>query len=225
MSGDGPSDREAPFRAVQLDNLDAIDVAGVTFRPLRRRLGVRTFGINAYTAADAGRHVIEEHDESGSGAGGHEELYLVIAGRATFTIAGEQLDAPSGTVVLVPELTTRRGAVAAEPGTTVLVVGGPADRTIPVSPFEFWFAAEPAYVSGDYERAIEIASAGLDEWPDHGHLHYQLACYNALAGHQDAALDHLQRAVADWPETAEFAQTDEDLDSIRQLPGFPQAPE
>jgi tetratricopeptide (TPR) repeat protein len=224
MPGEGPSDREPPFRAVQLDSLDAIDVAGVTFRPVRRRLGVRSFGINAYTAAEPGQQVIEEHDESGSGAGGHEELYLVMAGRATFTIGGEELDAPAGTAVLVPQLATRRGAVATEPGTTVLVIGGPADREIPVSPFEFWFAAEPAYVSGDYERAIEIASPGLDVWPDHGHLHYQLACYHALAGHPDAALEHLQRAVADWPETAEFAQTDEDLDSIRQLPGFPQPP-
>ncbi|MGN6378785.1 MAG: TPR end-of-group domain-containing protein [Gaiellales bacterium] len=222
--GDSRENTTPPFRAVRLDELERIDVAGVTFRPLRRRLGVRSFGVNAFTADEAGQHVIEEHDESGSGAGGHEEMYVVISGRATFRVGGEQIDAPAGTAVLVPELTTRRSAVAAEPGTTVLVVGGPADRSIPTSPFEFWFAAEPAYTSGDHERAIEIASAGLEEWPDHGHLHYQLACYHALAGHPDAALDHLQRAVADRPETAEFAQTDEDLDSIRGLPGFPQAP-
>src|SRR5690349_10407115 len=67
----------AAARAVRLDELEAIDVAGVVFHPLRRRLGVRSFGINAYSARAAGDHVIEPHDETGAGAGGHEELYLV----------------------------------------------------------------------------------------------------------------------------------------------------
>lgn len=43
---------------------------------LRRDLGVAAFGINAYRAKAGGR-VIEEHDETGSGAGRHEEAYRV----------------------------------------------------------------------------------------------------------------------------------------------------
>ena len=39
----------------------------------------------------------------------------------------------------------------------MLVVGGPADAPLPTSPFEYWFAAEPAYKAGDYDRAVEIA--------------------------------------------------------------------
>lgn len=213
------------YRAVHLDDLERIDVAGVVFSPLRRELGVRAFGINVFSAGEAGRQVVEEHDETGSGAGGHEELYVVVSGHAVFTVDGEQVDAPTGTAVFVPGLDTRRGAVASKPGTTVLVIGGPADRPLPISPFEFWFAAETAYRSGDYRRAIEIAEPGLAQWPDHAHLNYQLACYRALAGDPEEALRHLRVAVAGDPSMAEFAQTDSDLDSIRGLPGFPAAAE
>ena len=149
---------------------------------MRRRLGVRAFGINAYTAANAGDQVIERHNETGAGAGAQEELYLVISGRAEFTVAGETVDAPAGTLVFVPDLASERAAVAREPDTTVLVVGGPAAAPIPTSPFEYWFAAEPAYRAGDYDRAVAIASEGLREWPDHPVINYQLACYHALAG-------------------------------------------
>ncbi len=106
---------------------------------------MRAFGVNAYTAATAGDQVIEHHNESGAGAGHHEELYLVLAGHAEFTVAGETIDAPTGTLVFVPDVAAERGAVARADETTVLVIGGPADAPIPTSPFEYWFAAEPAY--------------------------------------------------------------------------------
>src|SRR5258708_5060252 len=38
------------WEAVHLDGLDAIPVAGVVWHPVRRRLGIRAFGINAYSA-------------------------------------------------------------------------------------------------------------------------------------------------------------------------------
>ena len=52
---------------------------------LRRDLDVGAFGVNAY-GADAGKRVIEEHDELGTAAGKHEELYVVVSGRATFIV-------------------------------------------------------------------------------------------------------------------------------------------
>ena len=214
------------YRAVRLDDLEKIDVAGVVFSPLRRTLGVRAFGINAYSARDAGDQVIEEHREVGapeSGAGGHEELYVVVTGHAVFTVDGEQVDAPAGSAVFVPGLDTRRGAVASEPGTTVLVSGGPADRPLPISPFEYYFVAEAVYAAGDYRRAIEIVEPGLSEYPDHPHINYQLACYRALAGDAEQALAHLRVAVAGDDRLRAHAQTDPDLDSIRGLPGFPPA--
>ena len=88
----------------------------------------------------------------------------------------------------------------------MLVVGGKPGAAGPVSPWESWFAAEPAYRAGDYERAYEIASAGVRDWPEHPVLHYQLACYRSLAGDVDTALDHLERALAGDPRAHEWAE-------------------
>lgn len=208
-------------RAVHIDDLDRIEVAGVVFMPIRRRLGVQAFGINAYRAAKPGDQVIERHNETGAGAGRHEELYLVISGRAEFTVADEAVDAPAGTLVFVPEVAAERAAVAREPDTTVLVIGAPAAAPLPISPFEYWFAAEPANRSGDYDAAIATVSEGLREWPDHPVINYQLACYHALAGRPAEALEHLGIAVAGEPRSAGWAASDTDLDSIRDDPAFP----
>ena len=208
------------FRVARLDEIEPIAVAGVSWLPLRRTLGVTAFGINA-NRASAGEHVVEPHDETGSGAGKHEELYLVVSGRARFTVAGEELDAPAGTVVFVHDRAARREAVALEDATTVVVAGGETGTIVP-SPWEHFFAAEPAYDAGDYARAIEIASAGLADHPENVSLNYQLACYHALAGHREEALDFIRRAAqADAEKVRAWAVEDADLDSIRDDPEFP----
>jgi tetratricopeptide (TPR) repeat protein len=125
--------------------------------------------------------------------------------------------------VFVPDVAAQRGAVAMADETTVMVIGGAADAPIPTSPFEYWFAAEPAYRAGDYDRAVAIASEGLAEWPTQGALNYQLACYHALADRPQKALEHLAIAVENDPRTAGWAQDDEDLESIRADPSFPKA--
>ena len=51
---------------------------------------------------------------------GHEEVYVVLAGRATFTLDDETLDAPAGTIVFIRDVDVRRHARAEEPGTSVL---------------------------------------------------------------------------------------------------------
>jgi tetratricopeptide (TPR) repeat protein len=212
------------FRVAHLDDLERIEVAGGQYRPIRRRLGVRAFGINAYTAAKAGDQVVEHHTEgAGGGSGRQEELYLVFAGHAEFTVGGETIDAPAGTMVFIPDVYAERSAVAKADATTVLVVGGPADAPIPTSPFEYWFAAEAPYKEGDYDRAVEVASEGLAEWPESGQLNYQLACFHALAGRREQALERLAIAVANEPKAVEWASGDSDLDPIRDDPAFPRA--
>lgn len=186
----------------------------LTWQPIRRALGATAFGVSAWTAAEAGDALIEEHDETTTAAGGHEELYLVLSGRATFTVAGEELDAPAGTLVLV-EVGTLRGAVAAEPSTTVLVIGGKPGAALPVSPFEHYYAAQPAYDAGDYDHAVEIAGEALRDWPDHPVVHYQLACYHALAGRLDEARRSLDIAFAGDERTRAWAAEDEDLAALR----------
>jgi quercetin dioxygenase-like cupin family protein len=110
------------WRAVALEDVEPIPVVGGTllWRPLRRTLDVGAFGINAYVAPEAGDDVVEEHSEQ---ALGHEEVYVVVSGRATFTLDGEALDAPAGTVVFVRDPAVVRHARAEEPGTAVLAVG------------------------------------------------------------------------------------------------------
>lgn len=208
------------FRVAHLDELDRISVAGVTWHPVRRRLGTRAFGVNAYSA-DSGEQLIEPHDETGPGAGAHEELYVVVAGRARFTVAGEDVDAPAGTLVFVADVATRREAVALEDGTTALVVGGPPGNDVPVSPWEFYFAAEPAREAGDWDRGAQIVSEGLELYPDHPVIHYEVGCFRALGGRREQAFEHLRIAFDGNPRLREHAATDSDLDAVRDDPDFP----
>lgn len=207
-------------RVARVSKADAISVAGGLYQPLRRQLGVRSFGINAYFASGAGDQLIEPHDETGAGSGGHAELYLVLSGRASFVVAGSEIDAPAGTLVFVPAAETRRQARALEDDTVALVIGAPADRALPISPFEFWFVAEGPYNEGDYQRAIEIVSEGLEHWPDHPTMLYQLSCYHALAGEEGKAIAYLERAITASADVRAWARGDRDLDSIRDDPRF-----
>ena len=76
------------------DELSLSFAPDLGWRPLRHLLGVHAFGINAYTCHAAGGALIEEHDELGDSAGGHEEVYAVLTGHAVFTVAGEEIDGP-----------------------------------------------------------------------------------------------------------------------------------
>src|SRR4029453_15030186 len=103
------------YEVLRIGELDRIPVSGadVTWRPVRRRLGITAFGINAYTG-EPGENVVEEHTEERLR---HEELYVVISARARFELDGESVDASAGTLVFISEPTVKRHAVAQEPGT------------------------------------------------------------------------------------------------------------
>ncbi len=122
----------------RIPDLKADGVTGSEWKPVRSHLGIRAFGVNAYVARSAGEQIVPEHDEvadPGSGAQEHEELYFVVSGRADFTVAGEAVEAPAGTFVLVrPQ--ALRAAVAREPGTTILIVGAQPGVAFEVSPWE-----------------------------------------------------------------------------------------
>lgn len=89
--------------------------------PVRHLLGIASFGVNAFTTTDPGDIVIDEHDEADSL---HEELYLVLSGRAEFAVDGARIEAPAGTLVLVRDPAVGRGAKALDAATSVLAVGG-----------------------------------------------------------------------------------------------------
>ena len=89
--------------------------------PLQHYFRFTAFGVNVYTASEAGGALIGDHDEAESE---QEELYLVTEGAARFTIDEEDHLVSSVGIVAVPDPAVRRSAVAEEPGTTVVVVGG-----------------------------------------------------------------------------------------------------
>lgn len=103
------------WRAARLEQLPERD----GWIPVRAELGFEPVGIGVWIGHAAGDEVIEDHDERDSG---HEELYLVLSGRARIVVGGRQLDAPAGTLVAV-DPRQRRGAVAVEPETAILAVG------------------------------------------------------------------------------------------------------
>ena len=74
--------------------------------------------------------MVGEHDELGPGASGHEELYVVVSGGCTFTVDGEEFEAPQGTAVFVGDPAAKRTARATEDGTVVLASAAvPARRS------------------------------------------------------------------------------------------------
>jgi tetratricopeptide (TPR) repeat protein len=214
-------ERDKEYSVIRLDEVEAQPTFGaLKWKPLRRPLGVTAFGVNAYWAEQAGDELIEEHDELGAAAGRHEELYVVIGGAARFTVAGDEFDAPTRTVVFVRDPAARRGAVATEPNTTALAVGGAAGQA-QASAWESVAHAIPAWRSGDFATARAMIEAGLEEHPHNPGLLYDLACLEALAGEPDAAIVHLRRALELEPEYAKDAQNEEDFASIRARPDFP----
>jgi quercetin dioxygenase-like cupin family protein len=211
--------RRPAYEVVHVDELDAVPVAeGLVWRPIRRRLGVGAFGVNAYTSEEVGGQVVEDHTESQLG---HEEIYLVLRGSATFTLDGEDVELGAGSLVHVSDPKVRRVAHSREQGTTVLALGGKPGAPYEVSAWEAIFAAIPATRRGDWDEAIRLHLEALAERPDHPALLYNLACVEALAGRSLDALLHLQRAIELDPKYEQFARDDSDFESIRDEPGFP----
>jgi len=208
------------WQSVHLDAIDPIAVVDgkLLWRPVRRTLDVRAFGINAYVAPNPGDDVVEEHTES---ALRHEEVYVVLAGRATFTLGDETLDAPAGTIVFIRDPEVRRHARAEEPGTSVLAIGGPRDAAYEPSPWEDYFAAERHRTAGDYESYVAELEDALVRRPDHPAILYNLACAEALAGRSDDAIAHVTRAVELKPEWSDMIAKDEDFAALRDRPDWP----
>ena len=146
--------------------------------PVREHLGIRAFGINAYTPGEDGT-LIDEHDEAGSG---QQELYIVLDGRATFEVEGETVDAPPGTFVFVgPE--SRRKATGQ--GTVLAIGATPGEAYQGIDWGEAWplhNESLQAYGEQRYADALEAVRAALERMPDHAGLHYNYACFATLAG-------------------------------------------
>lgn len=203
------------------ERFDVVTIAeledGQGWSPIRKRLGVQAFGVNAWTAHEAGQGIIPEHDEAPSG---HEELYVVLAGRAGFVVDEAEIDAPAGTVVFVRDPTAKRGAVAHEPGTTVLAVGAAPGRAYRPRAWETNAEIPGMFDRGEYEQAKQLLTDSLGRYEDDAGVLYNLACAEALLGERDEAIDHLRAALQNHPAFAESARDDSDFEAIRGDPRF-----
>jgi hypothetical protein len=188
--------------------------------PIRDQLGIGAFGVNAYRGDEAGGIVISGHTELMSK---HEELYVVVAGHATFTIDGEEVDAPTGSLVFVSDPATRRGAVAREAGTTVLVVGARPGEPFSVAPWEeSWQESREAmalYREERYAEAADLLREVVQRYPDSAGLSYNLACFDSMAGAGgETVARELDRSIELYPGFRDFAREDSDFDPVREDP-------
>jgi mannose-6-phosphate isomerase-like protein (cupin superfamily) len=207
------------YETAHVDELDTMPVSNGEFvwRPVRRRFGISAFGTNAYSAEKAGQRVLEEHFERE----GHEEMYVVLRGRAAFTLGDDELDAGPGTLVFVRP-GTRRGAIAAEDDTFILAVGAKPGVVFEPSLWEDVFAAYSYAEQGELETGRALVQDAIDRSPDAWQGYYNYACIEARFGDPETAIAQLKRSVElDAEGTKKAADGDSDLDSIRERPDYP----
>jgi tetratricopeptide (TPR) repeat protein len=196
---------------------------GTRWAMVRTHFGITAFGVNAYVADEAGLEVVGEHDELGERSGKHEELYFVSSGRATFTVNGDEIDAPSGTFVFVRDPAAVRSAVAKEAGTTIVIAGGKPGEAFTPSPWEKNAPALAYFATGEYDKAVEMLEGIHAEDPEDAGVLYNLACAESMSGKGDQAVEHLARAVELDSSFGELAEKDSDFDPIRNDPGYASA--
>ena len=206
------------YEIFSLDDLQRVPYrgSGETLRPLRGQTGFRPFGVNAWSAEKAGDKLIPPHEEDS----GHEELYVVVRGSAQFTVGEETIEAPAGTLVHL-ESGTFRKAVAGEPDTMILVAGAKEGEAFQPGGWENVHIAFAHLDAGDAAagRAVLESTETPEEY--RWGKHYNLACYEAIAGDTDAAFTHLRAAVElNRDQVMNWLPHDTDLDPIRNDPRF-----
>ncbi|MFL5958986.1 MAG: TPR end-of-group domain-containing protein [Gaiellaceae bacterium] len=206
---------ETSYRVLSLPQEGRDGDGDRVFIRLRRTLDIGAFGASAVYQATSGEELIHEHDELGPGADAHEELYVVVQGSARFSLDGDEIDAPQGTVVFVRPGATRK-AVATSDETIVLAVGGrrgEAYRPPPGAELHDFFEH---YNAQDYQGALAACHEALEKFPGNALILYNVACMESLLGRPDQALGTLGTAVERWPKFKENAQKDDDFASLRE---------
>jgi len=200
-----------------IESIDIVEIKRPSgWSPIRRELGVRSFGINAWSG-DEGARLVGEHDEKTSG---QEELYLVLSGSALFTVDGEELEAEPGRVVFVRDPASKRTAVASADGTVVLSAGGKPGEAFEPRVWEVNAEVFALFANDQVEEAKEMVIEALTRFEDRSALTYNLACCESRLGETEEAVTHLGEALAMRPSLAELAREDSDLDAIRDDPRF-----
>ena len=118
--------------SVNLDDQPVTATPYGRWQQLNGALNVNAFGINA-VVCEPGEELGIEHDETETG---QQEAYIVVTGRAAFTVGDQRIEAGPGTVVAAPDPAVTRGFEALEPNTRIVCVGAaPAAES---QPFGEW---------------------------------------------------------------------------------------
>jgi quercetin dioxygenase-like cupin family protein len=205
------------YEILSLDEIEAMPYharEGEKMLTVERLLGYRAAGVNGWLG-DPGETLIPEHTEDTE-----EELYVVVLGRATFTVDGREFNAPAGTLVHVTAKESRT-AMAEEPGTIVLAIGDtPGEPHVPSGWTDF-VVADALRRDGRIEEGRVVIRSMIDRFPDAWHAPYNAACYEALSGNPDDAFELLRRAQRMNPaEIRGYLEGDSDLDALRDDPRF-----
>jgi mannose-6-phosphate isomerase-like protein (cupin superfamily) len=204
------------YQVLSLDDLERLPSTDgeLTLLPLRRTIGFRPFGVNAWLGAKAGDRVIERHREPD----GDEELYVVVRGRATFTLGDETFDAPPGTLVHATPGTLRE-ATAAVDDTLVLAVGAKPGKAWEPSAWEDFSGAFAHRAAGRGDEARALVADTLARHPGTWQGPFNAACFEALAGDDDSAFAYLKVAFERAPAVvARYAPEDGDLARLHDDP-------
>jgi tetratricopeptide (TPR) repeat protein len=207
----------AGYAVARLDEIEEQDDGRCPVRPVRHHFGITSFGVNAWTARNVGDRIINEHDESDPDA--HEELYLVLRGRAVFELDGDRVPAPAGTFVSVRP-GVKRTAFAEQADTTIIALGGTPGKAYEPTGWELWSPLRPLYAAGEYAKAADGLRALVEANPQYPELFYNLACCASLSGQTTDAVDHLRHAIDMSEQSRLYAKGDSDFDPIRDEPAF-----
>ena len=84
-----------------------------------------------------------------------------------------------------------------------------------------WEHVHVLYREQRYEEAAELLRKRLAEFPDQAGLHYNLACFESLAGAPAETVgERLSRAIELDPSFAEAAEGDPDFDRVRETAAY-----
>jgi hypothetical protein len=126
----------ARFIVKRLDAIPGVpdaDPGDPDWKPLRHHFGFEAFGANAFVQSEAGGRLVDDHRETDTR---HQELYVVLIGRAEFVLEGQPYDCPAGTCVAIPDPEVQRSAIAVEAGTAVLAIGATPGQAYEISSWD-----------------------------------------------------------------------------------------
>ena len=120
-------------RVARLAEVFEVECFDGRWQRLNELFGVCAFGVNA-VAMEPGDGADMTHDEADCG---HQEMYVVVSGRARFRLGDEEVEAGPGDVVSVLDPAETRNYWAVEPGTRIVCVGAAPGQD---HPYGAWIA-------------------------------------------------------------------------------------